>query len=345
MMNNFIPPVFEDAPKEEEIVETYEKFIKSNGDKKFKVGVVLQENLKQRYHKYDKFTKLSDNNILCFAKVDDSLAIEEAMKKILVARGRCLNHSKENGTGGWSADRKKQTCVYLVELRENMMICPCNWCGAVLPQDRIVKHMKKHKGVQDFKKLSRKAIGTGYKKDVMTVTEPQSYKHRSLGSSACEHCGLEVDPQSITYHRTICKENKLSSYPCPLCPFKASGRQALKEHVAWHQAKEARINRNFPFKCRFCDETFKSIGIRTGHQLRCSNNDNKAALFPCPNCKLSFTTKSVLTTHLKGSCKNAPENNKETERFKCPNCTKTYKHKRSVNKHLKSCKGEKKNEQ
>lgn len=140
------PLIFKSTPSIDELKQHLKDHIEKVNVGKFKVGVVSTLNgLTSRYGASHKFKKLTKTNIFGYAKHSVALEIEEAMKTILADEKRCLNSSLDNSPGTHVEDEEEySSIVYLAEIKENLLVCPHNFCNAVRERNLMDEHLKTH---------------------------------------------------------------------------------------------------------------------------------------------------------------------------------------------------------
>lgn len=96
-------------------------------------------------------------------------AIENMMVKILIAESNCLNETRDNGGMANVKDKDQQTIVYLVELRDDLVKCPVEWCCIAMSSALINDHVFKcHKGINELQGLLSKAKEIEFKGELLT---------------------------------------------------------------------------------------------------------------------------------------------------------------------------------
>ena len=159
-----------------------------------------------------------------------------------------------------------------------------------------------------------------------------SVEHRK--ARECPECDQRY-PSKEQLRRHIIAVHQKSCYTCHICGIKLKSQTRFKIHLIKHENGER------PFKCPECEKGFYTKPDLERHCLShkpkrylCSQCDYSAALyyglkrhlltvhsgernFPCPDCGVSFKTKSYLKTH--------QISHSNIRNYECDFCSKKFK--------------------
>ncbi|KAG5681478.1 hypothetical protein PVAND_010910 [Polypedilum vanderplanki] len=133
VFENYIPPVFEAIPLQDEVEYYYDSFVFVRGKKPRKVGITIERRMKKRYYPTNLYEQISEESV--FARATNSkiaVAIENMMKKILINAGDSANpHDTTPGT----TTEDTSYIIYLVERKDEDS--KCNICTNVYIEDEM----------------------------------------------------------------------------------------------------------------------------------------------------------------------------------------------------------------
>lgn len=132
------------------------------------------------------------------------------------------------------------------------------------------------------------------------------------------------------------EESQISkSISCHLCQHEFGSRQSLYVHF-----KEQHSEHGRPFKCDFCQATFK----RKSHLDDHVSSHTGETRYTCKYCEAKFTRAKQLMRHRRSCHKEYPlkteppniQSSLSEGQFKCKYCPKSFKHRPSLNFHVKT---------
>ena len=128
-------------PDDETLKKQLDKFIEVHGSKKLKAGCVGRKNVDTRYSGNGVFKKLEIHTFFC--KTHDfglATTIEGKLKEFLVDLDICVNFKNDymSGNEGYDED---EWLVYLVEMNQDLRLCPMKGCGTIMIAEKIVDHI------------------------------------------------------------------------------------------------------------------------------------------------------------------------------------------------------------
>ncbi|KAG5666132.1 hypothetical protein PVAND_017722 [Polypedilum vanderplanki] len=210
----FLSPIYDKNPTKEELEALYLSYIAVYGEQSRKVGIVLEERLSIRYGSADIFHTLTSSSILCRANATVAEYIEDTIKEILVERGHCANHKKDTHNCK-RPDDERIRIIYLANLKEDLVACPCPHCTFTSPRAYMFSHMKTHDYLQKLSIIKDQLK----EKNIHTLdnypTEPLPFVLEPFKSYKCCYCAQD-SPNSVekSRHEIKCKLNPRPNFPC-----------------------------------------------------------------------------------------------------------------------------------
>lgn len=216
-VDNFEPPKFNEVPMKSELEVLYNKYRANFGDKKYKAGKSRIDQYENRYSAKDRYKNLNSSNIFCTTSdLATAMEIEMSLKNILAENGRCANSSMDSPFF-IPTSSEYGNLVYLVELHDNLMLCPVRCCLFVSRKEQMSEHLEKHQFLKDVDKMRAEAKKLGYKGDIDIVSKAVPFHLKPWNSKKCQFCNLNMRKLSHEVqvrHRFSCLKNPLAPFIC-----------------------------------------------------------------------------------------------------------------------------------
>ncbi|KAG5672055.1 hypothetical protein PVAND_002216 [Polypedilum vanderplanki] len=312
----FIAPNYTTLPSNNELKQLLELYNEVYGRVKRKVGLVGKSKLETRYSGLQIYQKLTSKNIFCYSSnYEIAKTIEDAMKELLFELGICVNSKWDHSYGG-DGKNEEEWIIYLVEMNEDLRLCPLKNCGKVLIAEAIEEHIDSHDYMRNLKrwKIIQREKGSNALETLNT--EPLPYHHDTYKSNTCKYCNMEwpqdMPMNQLQYHLSICPENPLPFFKCPKCGERLDRKRALDNHLKKHTKSEEQFNRELEFICQFCGKSFNKKWNRDAHEKICKKNPaiGEREIFHCSVCNRPYKDKYKCRDHEKTCTNTSPKRKK-----------------------------------
>jgi hypothetical protein len=296
----YIVPEFTTLPTDDELRALLRRFIEVFGLTKWKVGMTGRKSLISRNSGIGIFKKLTEDNIFCTLKdYEVALKVENAMKEVLVEFDICANW-KGDHTPGISSKNEERWVVYLVELNNDLRLCPMKGCNTVLVAASIVSHIDSHTYMVNLKKWKKMQREKGSDALDSLNTEPLPYHHDAYKSDHCRFCDMkwpeDIPMNQKQFHLSTCAANPLPFFKCRACGECFDRKRDLDKHLRKHEREAKQFERNFQYACKFCGQSFNDKWNRLAHEDRCKKNPAKPTFY-CEKCRTPFLDKNRCRDH------------------------------------------------
>jgi hypothetical protein len=200
----------------------------------------------------------------------------------------------------------------------------CDVCLSAVQKRSYRKHLLIHDQKRPGKEAPHKCEKCQKVFWKKTHLDSHMNTHLSYGLNTCEICGKSYK-HKIELNRHTRKVH-LGDLPhkCSLCDKAFLTKHELKKHDMGH--KNIR-----PYHCDKCNKSYitsfeLNLHVRTVHEKKLRHPKQKEKRFRCELCQRGFTTRLILSEHMKTHTGEKP--------FVCEVCGQTFKHKSSVTKHM-----------
>ncbi|KAG5681479.1 hypothetical protein PVAND_010911 [Polypedilum vanderplanki] len=302
VFENYIPPVFEAIPLQDEVEYYYDSFVFVRGKKPRKVGITIERRMKIRYNDRDIYNELTEESV--FARVPGRIAAEvEAMvKEILVDRGDCGNNTLDVGGGLNVQNLDESYVIYLTTLKPNLFQCPLPSCHKVLPQNFIQQHIDSHPYLVELKALKEELNAMNIDALDTLYSEPIPYFHRPYKSTSCPYCQMscaDMDEYQIKDHRYTCSSNPAPPFPCTHagCDKRWPRKNKWEAHERAHVRPKSEMTTKFP--CRHCGKLNSNKFNCGQHERTCKMNPHRE-LWKCAYCAKEYASRDKCIKHQRG---------------------------------------------